>query len=78
MISGHPTAKVLYCFKGNAKVYYVDEKGGDTISFKKDADDWIMTDWNTVWSKGGSADGIQWPFIFDNFLYTSPILQSLT
>ena len=47
---------------------YYCEHGGDVITFVLDDNKWIMKEWNTVWSSSGSADGIQWPYIWHNFL----------
>lgn len=63
MIAGNPTPKVLKYSNEKAKVYYVDKQGGDIISFKFEDGKWIMYEWKTVWTKGGSADGFIWPYI---------------
>ena len=47
---------------------YYCKHGGDVITFVLDDNKWIMEEWNTVWSSSGSADGIQWPYIWHNFL----------
>ena len=75
MIGGHPKPKVMQYSSDTAKVYYVDKNGGDVLWFKKKDDQWIMTDWDTVWSSSGSADGFIWPFIFDPLIYNSFIYK---
>jgi len=76
MLSGHPKPKVMEYSPDSAKVYYVDKNGGDVLWFKKKDDQWIMTDWDTVWSSSGSADGFIWPFIFDSLIYNSFIYKN--
>ena len=63
MIGGDPKPKVLNYSDKKARVYYADEFGGDIISFEYANGKWIMYEWNTVWAKGGSADGFVWPYI---------------
>lgn len=63
MIGGNPAPKVLKYSNEKAKVYYVDENGGDIITFEYTDGKWTMCEWSTVWAKGGSADGFVWPYI---------------
>ena len=63
MIAGNPTPKVLKYSNETARVYYVDKYGGDIISFRWINGEWIMYEWDTVWAKGGSADGFVWPYV---------------
>ena len=70
MIGGHPKPKVMQYSSDTAKVYYVDKNGGDVLYFEKKKGKWEMTSWDTVWARGGSADGFIWPYIFDNWRYT--------
>ena len=50
--------------KDNARVYYVTENSfGNMISFVKYNNNWDMVNWETIWSKSGSADGFIWPYI---------------
>ena len=66
MLHDGQTCKVLDFKEEWAKVYYYCEHGGDVITFVLDDNKWIMEEWNTVWSSSGSADGIQWPYIWHN------------
>ena len=58
--------RVLDYSARTAKVYYV-EKGkngfGDIVLFSKKDNQWILSDWKTVWSGKGSADGFLWPYL---------------
>ena len=63
MIVGNPTPKVLNYSNEKARVYYRDENGGDIIFFECIDGKWIMHEWDTVWAKGGSADGFIWPYV---------------
>jgi sensor histidine kinase regulating citrate/malate metabolism len=63
MLCGSQKVKVLKHSDSKAEVYYVNKEGGDIISFKKVKDQWIMEEWNTIWSRTGSADGFMWPYI---------------
>lgn len=64
MIGGNPKPKVLKYSKNEAEIYFVDEMGGDIIIYEKINEEWVMKEWvETVWSKGGSAEGIMWPYI---------------
>ncbi len=56
--------KVMRYSKNYAEVYYVTEDciSGNILKFYKENNEWIMTSWNTVWSKHGSADGFIWPY----------------
>lgn len=62
MISGNPEPKVLKYSDEVAEIYYVDDEGGDIITFEKIDGEWIMEDWRTVWSSSGGADGFMWPY----------------
>lgn len=56
--------KVMEYSKDNARVYYVTENSfGNMISFVKYNNNWDMVNWETIWSKSGSADGFIWPYI---------------
>lgn len=56
--------KVLQCSEDTAEVYYVSQymSGGDVFSFHRQDDQWIVTDWNTIWSVTGSASEVIWPY----------------
>lgn len=56
--------KVLECDGIKAKVYYVekDKTTANVLFFEKTNDDWNEIDWETVWSTGGSASNIVWPY----------------
>lgn len=56
--------KVMEYSEDNARVYYVTENlFGNMISFVKYNNNWDMVNWETIWSKSGSADGFIWPYI---------------
>ncbi|PBI85639.1 hypothetical protein BSF41_36160 [Flavobacterium sp. ACN2] len=65
MIDGMSSKKVLEYANYNAIVYYVssEKSSGDTIYFILVDGKWIISNWETVWSKTGSADGFIWPYI---------------
>ena len=56
--------KVLECNGEIAKVYYVCNYNtvGHILRYEKQNDEWKETDWQTVWSKQGSADEMLWPY----------------
>ena len=63
--------KVLSCDGEYAEVYYVgkDMLCADILSFKKVKDEWIYDSWvDTVWSAGGSASEVIWPYWW-HFIY---------
>ncbi|WP_288684140.1 hypothetical protein [uncultured Eubacterium sp.] len=64
MISDIKYYKVFYKTKNTAKVYYVDsnKETGNYIWFEKNKSNWVMTNWETVWSEYGSASGITYPY----------------
>lgn len=63
MIGGNPKTKVLKYSEEYAEIYYVNDEGGDIITFEKINEKWIMKEWkDTVWSATGSADGFMWPY----------------
>lgn len=65
MIDGIEYLKVMAYSLYEAKVYYVakDKTSGNVIKFTKDErSDWKLTEWETVWSTTGSADGFVWPY----------------
>ena len=62
LIGGNPEPKVLKCSDEAAEIYYVDDEGGNIITFEKIDGEWIMEDWKTIWSSSGSADGFMWPY----------------
>jgi len=35
----------------------------ELITFEKQDEEWVWTEWNTIWSSTGSADSFIWPFI---------------
>lgn len=65
MIGEIDCLKILNYTNTNARVYYVskDHSGGDVLEFYRENDGWCFDNWNTVWSKSGSADGFIWPYI---------------
>lgn len=62
--------KVLHCSEDTAEVYYVSQNmsGGDVFSFHRQDDQWIVTDWNTIWSATGTASEVIWPYWW-HFVY---------
>ena len=75
MINGHPKPKVMEYSSSSAKVYYVNKDGGDVLWFEKNDDEWVIVNWDTVWSSSGSADGFIWPFVLDPLIYNSFIYK---
>jgi len=57
--------KVLEYSEENARVYYVekDRIAGHEFTFVYSDNKWVMTRWNTIWAKPGSADEFIWPYI---------------
>lgn len=62
--------KVLSCSENSAEVYYVAEgkSSADLLTFAKQDDEWVQTDWETVWSSSGSASGAVFPYWW-HFVY---------
>ena len=62
--------KVLRCDGETADVYYVSEDmvNANVLTFKNTDGKWIETDWNTIWSKTGSASGVIFPYWW-HFVY---------
>jgi hypothetical protein len=58
--------KVLDYTDKYARVYYVDEISGDIVDFAKKNDKWEFDGWDTIWSNGGTADGVLWPYLWDS------------
>ena len=63
MISKIEYYKVFYYTRNKAKVYYVEENhdSGNYLWFHKVNSKWEIIEWETVWSKYGSASGITYP-----------------
>ena len=58
--------KILEYEKTEAVVYYVTKgSGGDIVKYRRDGEDgqWQFVNWETVWSRTGSASGFVWPYI---------------
>jgi hypothetical protein len=64
MIDDVEYLKVLYYSNETARVYYFDINRGDILEYIKQDGKWDRTRWNTVWSKTGSADNFEWPYIY--------------
>ncbi len=64
MIGEADYLKVLEYSETFARVYYISDTGGDTLTFCKADGEWILErgGWKTVWSKSGNADGFIWPY----------------
>jgi hypothetical protein len=63
--------RVLDYSETYARVYYVGIKhsGANILSFVKKNDQWKYDKWeSTVWSKGGSASDVIWPYWW-HFIY---------
>lgn len=54
--------KVLRCDGDVAEVYYVSAGTGDVLTFIKQNETWKEVRWETIWSKGGSASEVIWPY----------------
>ena len=57
--------KVLGYTDDTARIYYVakDRSSGNILVFGNENGKWSCKNWETVWSKSGSADGFIWPYI---------------
>lgn len=67
--SEQESCKVLSYSKKLSKVYYVtpEKEQGLILYFtKNEKNTWEMSNWDCVWSKSGAADGIQWPYFWQN------------
>lgn len=62
--------KVINCDGEKAEVYYVsnDMTDANVLSFGKQNDTWVETEWKTVWSSSGSASGAVYPYWW-HFIY---------
>ena len=62
--------KVLRCDGDTAEVYYVGKgmTGGNVLTFEKQAGVWVETYWETIWSDGGSASDVIYPYWW-HFIY---------
>lgn len=62
--------KVLNCDNEKADIYYVskDMTDGNVLTFEKQDDVWIQTEWRTVWSTSGSASCVIYPYWW-HFIY---------
>ena len=56
--------KVLSCDGETAAVYYIakDHANGCVLDFERREGEWIMTEWNCIWSDYGSASDVIWPY----------------
>ena len=64
MIDDVDKLKVIFYSNEIAHVYYFDINSGNILDFNKINDKWEMTKWRTAWSKMGSADNFEWPYIY--------------
>jgi hypothetical protein len=55
--------KVLYRGKYYSAVYYRAEDWGDILYFSNTGNGHKLIEWETIWSKGGSADDFMWPYL---------------
>lgn len=72
MISDVEFYRVVEYADTRAKVYYV-ESGGLTTNYvyfirENESEEWKMSQWETVWSKYGSASDAAWPYYFKDFI----------
>ena len=65
--------KILECNGEKAKVYYVCDNNtvGHVLEFEKQNDAWKESNWETIWSKQGSADEMIWPYWYHRVLYST-------
>jgi hypothetical protein len=72
------TMKVLKYNDNLAQVYYKnyypsrDNVIGTVFTFRRQDRKWIQTEWETKWSKGGSADERVWPYFWDGITILEP------
>jgi hypothetical protein len=67
--SEQESCKVLSYSKKLSKVYYVtpEKEQGLILYFTKNENNtWEMSSWDCIWSKSGTAAGIQWPYFWQN------------
>ena len=62
--------KVIGYSDSNATVYYVNKNktAGVSVNFTSDNGEWTYDSWDAVWSEGGTADDILFPYWW-HFLY---------
>ncbi len=60
--------KVLSCDEKTAEVYYVSDNTGDILEFENQGGTWVEIEWQTIWSKSGSASNIVWPYWWQIFV----------
>ena len=66
MIAKPDYLKILRYTENYAEVYYVKKgAGGNVLSFgRTDAQgEWFFVEWETIWSRSGSASDFVWPYI---------------
>ena len=56
--------KVLSCDGEAAEVYYIakDHANGCVLEFVNLEGEWVMEEWNCIWSDHGSASDVIWPY----------------
>ena len=56
--------KVIEYSDKNSTVYYVNnhKTSGISVNFTFQDGEWVYDSWNAVWSKGGTADDIMFPY----------------
>lgn len=63
MINQSKYHKVFVYDRDIAQVFYVSQNSGNMITFiRNENKDWVLSSWNTIWSKTGSADEFIWPY----------------
>ena len=56
--------RVLDYTDEHATVFYVSKGhvAGNLVEFSRQGNEWILSEWRTIWSTSGSADGFMWPY----------------
>ncbi len=64
MISEIEYFKVISYTETQARVFYVsqDHAAGNLLTFSSRNNEWVLEEWETVWSTSGSAGRFMWPF----------------
>lgn len=62
--------KVLKCDDNTAEIYYVSKNmtAANVLTFQKQDDVWVETEWETIWSDSGSASEVIYPYWW-HFIY---------
>ena len=63
MLSKADYFKVLSYSDSNARVFYKSYYNSNILEFMLQDGEWVLGNWQTVWSRSGSADDFMWPYI---------------